>query len=114
MRFNCFYVENISIVYVTDSVLTYSLSYTRYTIVDHHDRNIVRTTRARLNECMLHAKTVYTHLRSRRHFPCIRNCTCMHSFLDCSCIRRAHYSCLCQCIRLYLFEVKILYCKSDG
>ena len=46
MRFNCFYVENISIVYVTDSVLTHSLSYTRYTVVDHHDRNNVRTTRA--------------------------------------------------------------------
>ena len=97
MRFNCFYVENIPIIYVTDSVLT---------IVDHHDKNNVRTTRARLNECMVHAKTVYTHLRSRRHFLCSRNYTCMHSFLDCSCIRRSHYSCLCQCIRLYLFEGK--------
>ena len=30
MRCNGFYLENISIVYVTDSVLTYSLSDTRY------------------------------------------------------------------------------------
>ena len=38
MRFYCFYVENISIVYATDYVLTYSLSDTRYTIIDPHDK----------------------------------------------------------------------------
>ena len=67
LRMNAFLLflcGNISIAYVTDSVLTYSLSYTRYTIVDHHDKNNVRTTRARLNECMVHVKTLCTHLRS--------------------------------------------------
>ena len=107
MRFYCFYVENISIVYATDSVLTYSISYSRYAIIDHHDKNNVRTTRARLNECMLHVETVYTNLRSRRHFLCSRNCIYIQSFPDYSCIRRPHCSCLSQCIRLYLFDVKI-------
>ena len=108
MRFNCFYVENISTVYVTDCVLIYSLSYSRYAIIDPHDKNSVRTTRARLNKCMLQVKTVYKHLRSRRHFLCSRNCIYIQSFQDYSCIRRPHCSCLCQCIRLYLFDAKIL------
>ena len=107
MRFDGFYLENISIVYATDFVLTHSLSDTRYTTIDHHDKNNVRTTRARLNECMMHVNNVSTHLRSRRHFLCSRNCTCMHSFPDYSCIRRPHCSCLSQCIRLYLFDVTI-------
>ena len=110
MRFDGFYLENISIVYVTDSVLTYSISDTRYTTIDPHDKNIVRTKRARLNECILHINTVYTHLRSRRHFQCSRNCTYIQSlpgFPDYSCIRRPHCSCLSQRIRLYLFDETI-------
>ena len=107
MRFDGFYLENISIVYVTDYVLTYSVSDTRYTTIDPHDKNHVRTTRARLNECMMNVNTVSTHLRSRGHFLCSRNCTCMHSFQDYSCIRRPNCSCLSQCIRLYLFDVTI-------
>ena len=47
MRFDGFYLENISIVYVTDSVLTYSISDTRYTTIDPLEKNIVRTKRAR-------------------------------------------------------------------
>ena len=107
MRFDGFYLENISIVYATDFVLTHSLSDTRYTTIDHHDKNNVRTTRARLNECMMHVNNVSTHLRSRRHFLCSRNCTYIQSFPGYSCIRRPHCSCLSQCIRLYLFDVTI-------
>ena len=107
MRFDGFYLENISIVYVTDYVLTYSVSDTRYTTIDPRDKNNVRTKRARLNECMMNVNTVSTHLRSRRHFLCSRNCTCMHSLQDYSCIRRPNCSCLSQCIRLYLFDVTI-------
>ena len=38
MRFDGFYLEN---VYVTDSVLTYSISDTRYTTIDPHDKTNV-------------------------------------------------------------------------
>ena len=38
MRFDCFYVGNRNIVYVTDFVLAYSLSYTRYSTIDPYDK----------------------------------------------------------------------------
>ena len=45
MRFDGFYVGNINIVYVTDCVLAYSLSYTRYSTIDSYDKKTARTTR---------------------------------------------------------------------
>ena len=44
MRFDGFYVGNINIVYVTDFVLAYSLSYTRYSTIDPYDQKTARTT----------------------------------------------------------------------
>ena len=44
MRFDGFYVGNINIVYVTDFVLAYSLSYTRYSTIDPYDKKTARTT----------------------------------------------------------------------
>ncbi len=38
MRFDGFYVGNINIVYVTDFVLAYSLSYNRYITIDSFDK----------------------------------------------------------------------------
>ena len=40
MRFDGLYLENISIVYVTDYGLTYSISDTRYTTIDPHDKTM--------------------------------------------------------------------------
>ena len=45
MRFDGFYVGNINIVYVTDFVLAYSLSYTRYSTIGPYDKKTARTTR---------------------------------------------------------------------
>ena len=55
MRFYCFYMETYQL---------HMLLILFSPIGDHHDKNNVRTTRARLNECMVHIKTVCTHLRS--------------------------------------------------
>ena len=45
MSFDGFDVGNIKIVYVTDFVLTYCLSYTRYSTIDPYDKKTARTTR---------------------------------------------------------------------
>ena len=43
--FLCRKVGNINIVYVTDFVLAYSLSYTRYSTIGPYDKKTARTTR---------------------------------------------------------------------